>query len=489
MGYILHTVHAERNAQEPADQPDVRFDTTSPQEDNNADLNREETIHEIFREARIWSLILLLSKENFSTDTKFVKDLDKLRRKWLRTVDHSTFHSIIWNIAHRLLYRGLGKPDYTSADPQLSDDDAIRISDNDAPPEAALRFYRAVFPELFQKSTDLRTWIELKYVAAKTDVQRNSIALDKHLANDQALWTRQRLGLRIGIVDSNVQNALEQDLMDGSHKNAKELAKKHDLAQKSAILVECISEAVGMRGATLGNQNVLSLYPLFFESCTDPLITSFTPSGLPVRNTQARPSILIHEMTHSGSSISTTDTKITTMFRLTPEEVERDSQTISNTPMLANGYYGWSCLDLVAWDKQHATQYAEGNADNWAMLCNSYMLHLAYPEYDFPPGVRTLASFPGEDGYVSQMLGSRREVLRHHSSLLDILRHPDVPLIRDLPGYDKGRDPYWSESAGWTDVPKTREDLLRLLINKTDSQAVQISNINTRRWAQFSKKS
>ena len=84
---------------------------------------------------------------------------------------------------------------------------------------------------------------------------------------------------------------------------------------------------------------------------------------------------------------------------------------------------------------------AEDSADQWATFSRLRLLTLVYPELDFMRSWKV-----------------QRDVLLHHCSIFDCLRHPDAGSIKDLAEHDCTKDPFY-DCGGLN-----RNEVLRTLV-------------------------
>lgn len=239
-----------------------------------------------------------------------------------------------------------------------------------------------------------------------------------------------------------------------------------DLESDDIIAIRAMQKPDGKKMASLRTaENLMDLYPAFFETAIDKSIFKYII--MPGRTwgytawSNAH-EILIHELAHSHSVLGTHDCKVfcrngsrkpwgdlhgtcAKHQAKRQRKLEEASQIDHETPLMIveeSAYVDPMVFMLAARSDISNVNKAEDNAGSWAVFSRLRLLTLVYPEYNF----------------IDSWQVTQRTALLHHCSLFDCLRSKGVMSVRNLRGYDSGKDP-WSHR-----IPPGREELLEILV-------------------------
>lgn len=445
----------------------------------------------IFQEAQLWSLAMLIPNDFVATDLGYGQRVSNLNTKLLgKQFCEQKANAIFRKLGQNILQPGFSNLPHDGKYPEWpSERCAIRQTDHQSPSDFILEWLERDLPQLRKTSPLARTWRELKKAAA--DIEFCEQPLIDWLHREQLFQYYANIGMPFGWVYSDVHQRQRQVSRKLRSTNPAKLndVKHLDLVDGDLIVVRAAKNSSSDRYiAEMNNQNVMTLFPEFFRSTA-----AYSLSSIPVCENdevkwllRSQVALILHELFHSRSLLDAVDH----IIGYTDEALQdgamndifikdrddrfptcgapnegRDTDSDHYRAIWGDdphqhitlvAAYGLSaCLELVRRDAYYGLSRAEENAESWALLMNLRMFTLVYPEFDFD---------------ISEwFVVIRTDELVHHCSLFDCLRHPDAGSIRDLPEYDRTKDPWRGKRlTNVKDLLKVVNGIVGEQLNKQD---------------------
>ena len=430
---------------------------------------RKAKLKALVTEAQIWTLASSLSSELISSDATCSVEMEAITKLTLgAAVEEDFIRTATRKLGLHVLASNEmggfgGGPHHAGrfsgfkSSPSFHGNQLEMISDGRRPSEDALAELKRLCPEFFERYPGQLTWSDMKSLAKSFPIFEDggyTWSFRKYVRDWQLWWAECLHGMvGTGTWDRKQFQQLRRKL---SFRQLSTLEKIDALGleHKDHLVVRASSVADGPRVvAYITMDNVITLYDLFWKCKIQtlkqiPMVANSTD----IRAfTDSRVSTLIHEATHSFSSIHSRDVTI----KLTAAEIRLVSFKVNETNSCTA--YGTEAVFLLA---QHSTENddkgAEENADSWAVMCTLRTLQWMYPEFAFLPNLQAWSETRSWEV-------KRRPELLHHCSLFDCMRHEAAGSILDLPGYDATKD-LWGRDTD-KKRPKSMDELLGVLVD------------------------
>ncbi|KAK5939739.1 hypothetical protein PMZ80_008121 [Knufia obscura] len=371
---------------------------------------RRKQMDAVLEETRLWALSVLVPHHIVSEEPEFCNELRRITTLLFgERIDEQKIKCAFRKIGCHILLPGLSNLDVGETYPQVvPEEQLLRASEDQYVLSRTITTLDEDCPEFRVQFPDARTWKDMKRHAGPQFTIYGEPLLD-WLRVAQRDTAAAALGLPC--VDqfrephkiySKLRSPNPQQLNEAS-------TTKLDFSNADFIAVRALPKEDGTVIASMWDYNVMDLLPAFYaddhvDSVRD---LRLVPDVTDVRDLSSREETIIHEITHSESSISTddhyseyTDEELQSsgeayLIKHCPEDVTNSGQSSTEVPISdakpdlttarTNSIMGYGlegCLKLARRDDADGTTKAEDNADSWALFDMMCGLLLANPELD-----------------------------------------------------------------------------------------------------------
>lgn len=407
--------------------------------------------------------VSVLNPALFTHDQELTATVETLtERLFPPSFDRRRIGRTFRKIAENTLVRGIRNQPQGTPSPSITDQCLIEYAEKCRVPMWVPEQFEYHRPALMGRIHHVRTWVDLDAVSEECSAPARFKGCIRKLKIMQGLIN---LGLpSLSGVNSHNAAELEKHALkfDLDFAGMPYYAEAKDLLRDLVtVRVDYTEHDPRVLGYCYKGEDLISLTQKFFRQSTSLLAHPIKPGVTKVADLAqvSRVTTFMHEVCHVETVLNAVDAvmyedEILRSYAY-QDPVEAEWQKRCPKTMLepesrvevSGKTYGWvKCLALRVIDEQNETLRAEANAETWANHANIRLLIYAYPELDFLSGPVVRC----------------RKTLLHHFSAFNVLRHPNLTLIQDLPDYNAEKD-LWLQKKGKR-TPKTVKALLNQLI-------------------------